>query len=376
MALTVAMCSWMLMSCSGEQDMPDVRVNTATLHLSVDVGDLPQPTRALTGDGTFEDPASKYERVHTLRVVIVRANGVIEHNRMVTVRPDFSGSTITSNNIIGDNLKFKVIAGESKTIYLFANERAVDFNFQDKLPVGAAFPTAEVEGILLTRRPDAAFIDNGLGVTEKDMRYIPMSESFFVQIPEATGNVEDELKEHLFLTRSLIKFSFCFITQTGFSMEGITVDAIKIEGLANTGYYMPHVADNQYSPGKYMDAPDNGERTITAFEVPAETGASAYTFPVNVPITAGMDTSGGTGYPALTPAVYFPESKTNSSYLVSLTFRNEWQNGVLESQPLLIKDIARNTHVKINIEIEDRRINATVTLLPYTGVSLNPSFGF
>ena len=71
-------------------------------------------------------PVSDYEKLRTLRVMIVHAGeektGVVEHNRMVLVEP-------SSGAILNDDLRFKVSSGERKHIYLFANEAAVSYDF-------------------------------------------------------------------------------------------------------------------------------------------------------------------------------------------------------------------------------------------------------
>ena len=228
----------LLTGCSSDSSVPD---NTGiiepivesdkgsiTLDLSIGINNgSDATTRAFTPNENdpFEPPVSDYEKVHTLRVVIVRhkvnQNGtedlIIEHNRMVTVRDGY-GDVIDNQYIINDNLQFKVVADEKKTIYLFANEKGVNlnkptdekFDFTKDLIVGKPFPSEKVNNLLITRKTNAAFIDNGTTTPLADKCYVPMSESFDVIVPAATGKTEDFYSKYIFLNSSLIKFSFSF----------------------------------------------------------------------------------------------------------------------------------------------------------------------
>ena len=401
---------------SGVIDQPvEVNKGRVTLDLSIGINNGKNSgTRAFNPekDGTFEDPISEYEKVHTLRVVIVRhaevegsnlKQSIIEHNRMVTVSGDYNDE-IDNRYIINDNLQFNVVANEMKTIYLFANEKGAklnstaddNFDFTTDLAVGKVFPAEKVNNLLITRKPDAAFIDNGTTIPVADKSYIPMSECFEVIVPAATGNVEDFYSQSLFLTRSLIKFSFSIILKEGdMSLEeiknyGMKVIGVKISNLADASYFLPR--DTEYNPSKYFDGKNyfdlgltssttNPDRSITSFSVPDQLGFSDCTFMFDKPIEItkeGQFTS---------PLIYLPESKNNNGYLLTLLFDNDELNSLYTPKPLTFHlndirqnttDIPRNTHVKINIAILLNRqpLDATVTVFPYTGVILNPEFGF
>ncbi|MDE5796708.1 MAG: Ig-like domain-containing protein, partial [Muribaculaceae bacterium] len=328
---------------------------------------------------------------------------LIEHNRMVNVNEEYSNGLsglVSSYYVINDNLQFKVIADEMKTIYLFANEKAVnlnksadeEFDFTTDLKVGKPFPTESMESLLIMRKADTAFIDNG---TDADKYYIPMSEFFNVKIPATTGKAEDFYYKTLFLTRSLIKFSFSIVFNQGELTEeewnaiqnvGMKLSGVKITNLANSSYYLPN--NTEYKPSKYPDdftylkaeaqQINNPDREIISFTVPENAGASDYTFMFKEPIKiTKKDTEGNN---EVAPAIYLPESKIGEgdNYMVSLIFDDESLNSQYESKPLPLTNIARNTHVKVNMVVNLKRqtMEATVTLFPYTGVNLKPLFGF
>lgn len=366
--LMVVLMGATLCACGSNEDpeMPEAN-GRVMLDLNVAVAEAPTATRAFpdTENGSFENPTSAYEGVNTLRVVIVHRggdlNGIIEHNRQVAVN-------YQTGNIINDNLRFSVTSNEYKRIYLFANEASVDYDFS-KLEPGTPFPEEEVNAIELTRKPNAAYIDNS--AASYNHRFVPMSEVFDVNVPEPETDLLTYQTEYLFLTRSLIKFSFCFLTKPGYGQSGVKIRGVKIEGLANSGYYMPKAT--VYDPAKYnvSSNPLKG-RYIVSFSTPADPGYSNYDFPFDIPaeeIKDGLDKS-------YSPLIYFPESKTPQSarYKLSLLLDGPGAE-FLTPEPLEITDIPRNTHVKVNITLTSTSIKPEVVLLPYTECILEPDFG-
>ncbi|MDE6371451.1 MAG: hypothetical protein K2K92_08195 [Duncaniella sp.] len=339
----------------------------------------------IADDGDFE-PGTKYEGLSTLRVIIVRNGalestaaadpdlaaelnrhiGEIEHNRMVSI--DENGV------ILYDNLSFHVIGGEKKRIYLFGNEDAKDhplngdltplisYDF-DALTAGKLFPADEVADVMITRRPNSSVIDNSSYIPQ----YVPMSEVFDVNVARSTASVSSQ-REVLFITRSLIKFSLCVISNSPFPASKSMLNGIRIDGISNECYYLPR--DTEYAPGKYTISSNKLQgRYITEFTLPADHGTSSYYFPVRMNLrTPGEYLYSGNGM------IYFPESK--GTYKVSLDFADPWYNEHTGTKDLELQNIPRNTHVKINVYINGQDITTTITLLPYTGVYLNPSFGF
>lgn len=367
-----------------------------TLNLSVGVnGGTTPTTRALFGqeeDGTFESSADEYEMVHTLRVVIVRKNtGIIEHNRMVLVKPTYvEGGIIDNYHVMNDNLRFKVEADEEKTIYLFANEKAVNlnkedgevFDFETELHEDSIFPTNRVRNLLIKRIPGKAFIDNDSIDPQTEKYYIPMSEYFDVQVKPLSGTGETLQEEAFFLTRSLIKFSFSVALAPDMDVTDLQkyLRGVSISNLANVGYYLP--IGTTYVPGK--DKPSENEyggREITGFEVPSEMETSDCTFRFDKPIKLTKEGDDRRLF------IYLPESKlTQGGYNLSLLFSDDEEDKLYAPKPLQYRNsagtlsntlaIPRDTHMKVNILLKSYSMEATVTLFPYTAVDLKPSFGF
>ncbi len=440
--LSVALLTLLLLTAchDGSADAPDTpkgepatEKGNVTLDLSIGINNGGNPdTRAFSedDDNTFENPMHDYEIVHTLRVVIVRKDvkqedgsvkDIVEHNRMVNVSPTYADNNlnlITSYYILHDNLRFNLIGNEMKTIYLFANEDMVSdqqkFDFTKELMVGKEFPKETVENLLILRKENVAYIDNENTIVNGVMlrtHNVPMSEAFDIQVPPPSGDGEALYYQTLFLTRSLIKFSFSIAFDKGDLLPedweqiqrlGMKLKGVKITNLANSSYYLPK--GTTYEPKKYYPQPtdyfnlawignsdqtqiiNTEERRITAFTVPENAGSSECIFMFKQPIEIAKQGTGETSH--VSPAIYLPESKVkgNDLYYVSLIFDDESLNDQYAPAPLrgidelktFTTNIPRNTHIKVNMvmNLKKRDLSATVTLFPYTAVHLNPSFGF
>lgn len=319
----------------GTGQHPDAEKPTeVTLRLKVSVlGDTPQ-TRAYPGvpdDGSFEDPATEYERLHTLRVIIVDSLGKVEHNRMVNLDKD--------GNVINDNLEFRIsvpwikeengkehFGVANKKIWLFGNEKAANPAVCDAmvsvkltetgaaltqdqmdayknngnmaldlLSVGTTFcgafdkvhgwatveaqPQTALQSAVLTREEGKPFIDNS--GTEK--QYVPMNEFFDISITpddlkKSEGGTILRVTKDLFVTRSLVKFTFSAqFAETNLNNERMRISKITVTDIAKNGYYIPNAT--YYDPGKYTKSNnENGGRWITQFAVPQNVVKSSYTF--------------------------------------------------------------------------------------------------
>ena len=378
----IASLAVMLASCGSPADEPVAPPRlpgdegTVMLDLNVVVDGQTDPgavgSRAfpVIEDGSFEDPVTDYEKLKTLRVIIVRPDGTVEHNRYVEL------STPAYNVLHSDNLRFNVRHSERKTIYLLGNEAVVskqngDYDFS-AIAVGSQFPAGTVADLKLN-----ATIDNSLSSTSRT--YVPMSESFDVQI-DAPKTMDDfEITRQLFITRSLIKFSFSVKSEVPYDTKR-KLTGISVTNLADRSYYLPRAT--VYDPPKYdaggnvtQSTNDKGGRLITSFELPDGFSTTKRRFPV-MPYY-DLDSENELIF---TPYIYMPESdvQEGSSYNVRLYFdgdRDDELSDWLGTRPLAITDIPRNTHVKVNIKITSVGIVADVTLVPYTCISLNPGFG-
>ena len=347
------------------------KANMVTLDLTVSVDELLNPSiqsRTFDGDSTFEPATSPYELLHTLRVIICHPDGRIEHNRRV----DVDGA---QNSISSDELKFKVVAGELKTIYLIGNEDYLVSllsteesvgNYFDTFMVDDIFKKIEVENLLLSMPGNAPVIDNSDEALNK--QYIPMSECFDVHVPYPIATEDFLQSANLFITRSLIKFSFNIKVDTEFP-KGTFLDGIKIAGLGNCSYFLPR--DTWYNPPKYTPSDNSyGGRFIDYFSVPSDVDDKYCVFRSLIPVDMSK-----VGETQLAPQSYLPETK-DGKYVVSLLFTgNDELSELLGTQQLELTEIPRNTHVKVNITFRTHEISATVDLVPYIGVTLDPTFG-
>lgn len=427
-------------ACSSDPEpAPDGEAADVTLRLNVTVAEnlaQDQLSRFSLGeDDTYEPPSSVYEKVRTLRVIIVRGNriqpgdpdynqdvdyehtqaaaGIIEHNRLVTVTQDDKTGAVTPTN---DNLDFLVTSGEYKSIYLFANEAALDDALSEalkdvvptqsgvaplaKLVPGIAFPTEAMRNATFSRQPDKAWLDNTQlrqdqapedddHVAQLTKSYIPMCERFTnVKVPvpaygrDEEGNVISDgahLTKSLFVVRDAIKFSFNIKTATGFkaTSKPVRVDQIRIDNLANKSYILPRGA--VYSPLKDQPAGENGARKITEFAVPDDAGKSEFNvFLTSIPdemeeyapiLKPGMDIT-------VVPYLYALETLPSPAYPLTVTVK--LSEGVDFHVPvdLGLDKIPRNTHVKINILFGPNTVSATADVVPYKEVWLKPDFGF
>lgn len=372
-------CSWTSYEVT-ELEVPGQvsQSGVVTLDLSVSVLEAIDPqagsrTYADTEDGTFEQAANAYEKLSTLRVVIVRENGIIEHNRMVNYN-------VATGLINHDNLQFEVISGEEKQIYLFGNEKAVsldndEFSFGASLQVGEKFPYDAIEDLLLKTKGNELAVNNNSAVIDNyssgsQRCYVPMSEFFKVQVDKPHPGSTAYQNEHLFITRSLIKFSFCVTVETPFPGD-IKLSGVKLSGLADRSYYLPR--KTVYKPEKYTESTNLYEgRYIESFETLIDDkNEISYEFPVLEPFDMSHP-----GSRNIEQHVYFPETK--GKYGVELLFESDdmqYMTDLLGTQLLELTEIPRNTHVKVNITFRTHEITATVDLVPYIGVDLNPDFG-
>ena len=361
----------------GTGQHPDAEKPTeVTLRLKVSVlGDTPQ-TRAYPGvpDGSFEDPATEYERLHTLRVIIVDSLGKVEHNRMVNLDKD--------GNVINDNLEFRIsvpwikeengkehFGVANKKIWLFGNEKAANPAVCDAmvsvkltetgaaltqdqmdayknngnmaldlLSVGTTFCGAydnvngwgsaeaqaqtALQSAVLTREDGKPFIDNS--AAESDMQYVPMNEFFDISITpddlkKSEGGTIFRVTKDLFVTRSLVKFTFSAQFGDDYPSDkwDMKITEIKIDKLAKSSFLIPD--KTKYDPGKYEVLTSQPEgRKIISFEVPTEAADEGFIFlPKSFPVmkTPPATTESENVYSAF---MYFPETKVSDNFKVTV----------------------------------------------------------
>lgn len=374
-------------------------------------------------DNYFEREDSQYEKIHTLRIIILRPgtdfqgkpvkdkdgkpildpttgnpyDKIIEHNRFFT---------FNDNGVVRyDDMNITVHGGENKTIYIIANEEGINSNrpegetavnlsdlTPDKPYVKGTIEDIEIHaagGILYDNRTEAA-----------KKTYIPMAEVYedvYIEMPE-TPELREQKVGPFFITRAAVKFSFNITAEDN---EGLYLKSLTFNSLADKEYLLPR--NTTYEPekptfgqngitgdtngiknpsdtGNSDIVPDLSGRFITAYDIPEDATHSPLTFEFNDEDKLGKKVPTEISLP-----IYFCESKflpldgeTDKPYSVELVLHTKFgdQTVVATSEKLALGNLPilpRNTHVKININLGKNE--ATVELVPYTGVWLEPDFG-
>ena len=159
LALTVIGCSDDApdgVSAPGRADKVEFRINV----YAGDPEDKGSRVGVLPGDDYFEGPLYQYERMRSLRVIIVRPDGTVEHNELV------SGELPSSGVSYYNGVRVRVEGNETKRVYLFANEASIvaagsttpfDFN---SIPSGSVFPAETIGSLQLAADASGVLVDN------------------------------------------------------------------------------------------------------------------------------------------------------------------------------------------------------------------------
>ena len=375
-----------------------------TLCLNVSIDGQENTTRAdLTDQDGYENASGNFEKIKTLRVIIVRdlpddkTWGVIEANRLV--------STHDNGNPINDNLEFRVRANESKRIYLVANERYLTY-ISDKYNTASEFLSSfkvdkdnpskvdltpleewtvslrDVTEISIDGVDKEATTEGLFAPTELDPEpLLPLTEFFDIYVDREKA-IDEICYSNLFMTRAAAKVSFYIDdTDTSAAYEKVKITAITLSGIGSKEYVFPNGA--KYSKGKYQDTstPDLN-MYITDFNTPADCKALTYLMQdLEIPVVD--DTSSEKERKISDVSIYFPESILSTSderYEVGVRLSTGvWLTAPLVDNILNIKGkeaVARNTHLKIILKFTSPEMTAEVSVVPYIGIELKPGFGF
>lgn len=370
--------------CDGGAVEPPVtqESNMANLNISVsvdDTGTMPavcnvMPYNRVPAAGS--EAENDNEKMQTLRIVIVRPDGTVEHNTFINLKEN-PGQAVEKWN----SQKFEVVTEEMKKIYLFVNEGLTTIkrtatadpisetpfpSFDGIIEVGKKFPYDKVDSLTVSIS----------GSSDELTGPLPMNECHRVWMPKQDYTCT------LFVTRAAVKFSFVFENQSGY--DNITIKKLTLHDMLRTEYYMPRNA-------KYSQPGENGVREILSFDVPVtgpvKQNNNYYTF------TKTFDRDGielPTSGTQVLSTVYLLEGKYNNpagetgemgalNYSIGIDIGgipvgndSTWSGSrYLTNLPQL----PRNTHVKVNAVIGQSEVTWTVEVLPYTAVPLDPVFG-
>ncbi|MDE6085246.1 MAG: hypothetical protein K2G40_02435 [Muribaculaceae bacterium] len=336
--------------------------------------------------------AEAFESIHTLRIIIVRPDDEVEHNKLFI---------LSDQGVVRyDDMTFKVTTGhngvgEKKRIYIIANEEIVPFDFTT---ISGTYIPGTIEDITLKADNNGVLIDN----TGNKKTWIPICEvhEAFVKAP-TSPELEEQTVGPFYITRAAVKFDIS-VTATNAGWETDVFDDYFVTGftfynVANQEYLLPRakysdeisngeITPSKENPNPVTPLPDLFGRFITSYEIPDGTTHSQIQLP------GDLDTKIprlSTEYIDFKASLYFCERKFNSAapnpYSLSMTVAQKDADGNIDPETIHTFDpvalpnlpiLPRNTVVKINARIWRDPLTMTVELVPYIGVTLKPTFGF
>lgn len=345
--LLLSLASFLFAGCifsEMETGKTDVSV---TLSLRIDVTNLPICTPATKG---YEDPESDGEKMQKLRIIIIRPDGTVEHNKFI----DLTSPAMTAVH------KFEVIGDEQKTIWLVANENnpAVTFNFAS-LAVGNVVARSVLEGETIQMNSNDETLQTPL----------PMSSITTVHMPG------EDYSENLQIVRAATKFTYIIDNNTS---SPLYLSKLKISKSARKAYLFPRITSSS-SWGDYTD----GGTTVTVpdgmliedYEVPMVGNNEYYEFQkdCSLSVAAGSEVKIAPFF--LLEGKYTDGDSGGKNYSTALTINGLDYSDFLPDLPQLPRNthaVVRATFSKNNIDLT---VSVTVEVLPYGEVILEPGFG-
>lgn len=346
---------------SDEEPIPGDSVLT-NFSISVSLFDISSPvTRA---SGNYTAAANDREKMRTLRIIVVRPNGKVEHNRFL----DFKAAVE-----LYQNENFRVTANETKRIYLIANEglttvknglsedavspRLPDFDF-NAITEGSLFPAEDVAALTIGLTGGSEELDGPL----------PMSECHRVWVPAENSSC------NLFITRAAVKFSVLITNESG---RALTLAGLAIDKMLRQEYYLPKNAQYEIREGNV--------REITVYDVPSTGDNNGYytfkrTYGNGVTLMAGEEKN-------LDP-IYLLEGKYSDhtagtgengvplNYSINISLAEVGGEPQKKEYLTNLPQLPRNTHVVVHAIIRgNSEISWTVDVVPYGQAILEPIFG-
>lgn len=323
-----------------ENDVPVV------LSLNIALSDGP----AVKG---YEDPEFSGEMMQTLRIIIVRPDGVVEHNRFLDLASD--------PKLLVGNQKFEVKGNELKDVYLIANESnpkaLASFDFS-LIPAGGMLDRERMASLTMSMSDE----------WDSVQLPVPMTASYQIMMPQ-TDKAAD-----LNIFRAVAKFTFRFINETEYTYD---LTQIKIGKAADNEFFFPSGMALQ-------------NNVITAFEMPED--AAYYDFIKTydhelILRWAGTDKLNAPDICILDP-VYILEgnhedpASDGKNYKVSFIINGREFSKYLPDLPLL----PRNTHAVVTAKLTEKGVLDWFDVqfdvdvrpymeVPYGDVELEPGFG-
>lgn len=342
----------------GEYANTEEKPGCVTLKIGVDISDVLPQTRA---DETVA--ANDAEKMHTLRIIIVRPDGRVERDKYI----------VLNNPATLETCRFEtIVSGESKKIYLIVNEgtekiedgivkKVVPYDFS-KITAGTVFPLNEMYALTFRVNSD----------TEQVAGPLPMSDVHWVDIaPVVPDGTEREIECNLTVRRAAVKFSYYVTNESEKEFKAV---GLEMEKMARYSYFLPREFDGEYI------VPSVNNNEYYTFK---------HTFPKAVVLPAKSTTEVDLLKGAGESPIYLLEGKyvdktegkdAKWNYKMALLLQRDefgekpWST-TFEYFPDL-PDLPRNTHVVVHATIQhDLEIKWEVHVHPYISVPLEPDFG-
>lgn len=364
LVLGVLLCGCSIYSKEG--DIP-VAENTSKVKLGVSVALTDGAAfLGMQSRGPLAEAVPDGEKMQTLRIIIVRPDGTVEHNRYY----DFHQVPTT----YFATAQFEVVGGETKKVYLFANEntkfdsgrKVADYDFA-AIKVGEQFPTNDITGKDI-ETDKTSLIEVNDALTQMALPLF-MSECHSVDVHE-----KEDTNVELIIVRAAVKFTFRIINT---SNEPLALNQLTISKLARREYLLPK--DVVYA----TETSKEDGTTITyieSYNVPMIGNNEHYNFKATfADKTVPAKSATGNGEVVLDP-IYLLESNYNDdpsttgrNYKISLTVGDEtYENGYFNN----LTALPRNTHVVVDVTLNDETgLDCVVRVYPYGEYWLYPEFG-
>ncbi len=351
------------------------------LTVSVNGSGVSTASRAAVPDGFegFDYEADKWgikgENIEQLRIIILDGDSNVEYNRIVTTG---------ENAVSAGRYEFKVKRNDTKTVIFVANEGEYLINVTGMdLTAGAeqrlstyldAFATGDkltVEELLKLTVP----LENNIQSGDKDRPSFPTPLLITSIHEDIKIGEEKEYFQEFPIHRAAVKYSFRIINRSPFPHK---LTGLRINRIADREYLFPHAV---------WEENEHGHLAVKSYEVPVWT---AHEKEYTAAISPGLSLPKEMGVAVTAcPPIYVPEgfmAEEVQEVSISLDGADleEWKElkWIMPNETTLDKvtgrpmiDLPRNTHVVVNIIIDDKIVTAVADIQPYAEVVVKPPFG-
>lgn len=309
----------------------------------------------------------KGENIETLRIIILKGNGEVEHNFKV----DADNATLLGQ------YTFEVTLNDTKTIIFVANEGSYSVDIPNMEISGGIqslsqlldtqYAQGETPDLEALQALTIALQHNSADNTLKSLETpLPITAIYTETIPDA-DDTDVTVTKTYYLHRAAVKYSFRVVNLSSYPHK---LEGIKINSITNREFLFPHaVYGSNYE--------------VNSYDTPATASSGEYQATLSAPLQLPANMTQAV---EAIPAFYVPEGKAGTEpQKVTIALDGaelfDWQElkwrmpGQTEAQASPMIDLPRNSHVVVNITITDHDITLIADLQPYSVAELDPWFG-